>query len=82
MSPGIPQAFETLKPFIRSTHVHDNDQQRDEHLWPGSGTIDWKETLALLRSAPHVPPLLLEIEGVEGENVSEKMAETFSRLEG
>jgi sugar phosphate isomerase/epimerase len=82
MSPGIPQAFETLKPFIRTTHVHDNDQQRDAHLWPGSGTIDWKETLALLRSAPHVPPLLLEIEGVEGENVSEKMAETFSRLEG
>jgi sugar phosphate isomerase/epimerase len=82
MSPGIPQAFETLKPFIRTTHVHDNDQQRDEHLWPGSGTIDWKETLALLRSAPQVPPLLLEIEGVEGENVSEKMAQAFSELEG
>jgi sugar phosphate isomerase/epimerase len=82
MSPGIPQAFETLKPFIRTTHVHDNDQQRDAHLWPGQGTIDWKETLALLRSAPQVPPLLLEIEGVEGENVSEKMAQAFSELEG
>jgi len=82
MGPGIPQAFDTLKPLIRTTHVHDNDQQRDEHLWPGSGTIDWKETLALLRSAPQVPPLLLEIEGVEGENVSEKMAQAFSELEG
>jgi sugar phosphate isomerase/epimerase len=82
MGPGIPQAFETLKPFIRTTHVHDNDQQRDAHLWPGQGTIDWKETLALLRSAPQVPPLLLEIEGVEGENVSEKMAQAFSELEG
>ena len=82
MSPGIPQAFETLKPFIRTTHVHDNDQQRDAHLWPGSGTIDWKETLALLRSAPQVPPLLLEIEGVEGENVSEKMAQAYRDLEG
>jgi hypothetical protein len=28
-----------------------------------------------------VPPLVLEIEGVEGENVSEKMAETYSELE-
>ena len=82
LSPGIPQAFEILKPLIRTTHVHDNDQQRDEHLWPGQGTIDWKETLALLRSVPQVPPLLLEIEGVEGENVSEKMAQAFSELEG
>ncbi|HEY4931166.1 MAG TPA: sugar phosphate isomerase/epimerase family protein [Terriglobales bacterium] len=81
MGPGIPQAFETLKQFIRTTHVHDNDQQRDEHLWPGSGTIDWKETLALLRTAPQVSALLLEIEGVEGENVAEKMAETYTKLE-
>ena len=67
MAPGIPQAFETLKDLIRSTHVHDNNSERDAHLWPGQGTIDWKETMALLRTAPHVPPLLLEIEGVEGE---------------
>ena len=32
-------------------------------------------------SAPHVPPLLLEIEGVEGEKISEKMAEAFGKLE-
>jgi len=81
MGPGIPQAFETLKPYIRTTHVHDNDQQRDAHLWPGQGSIDWKETLELLRTAPQVPPLLLEIEGVEGENVSAKMAEAFGKLE-
>ncbi len=81
MGPGIPQAFETLKALIRTTHVHDNEQQRDAHLWPGSGTIDWKETLALLRTAPQVPALLLEIEGVEGENVAEKMAEAYSKLD-
>jgi sugar phosphate isomerase/epimerase len=81
MGPGIPQAFETLKQFIRTTHVHDNDQQRDEHLWPGGGTIDWKQTMELLRAAPQVPALVLEIEGVEGENVAEKMAETYTKLE-
>ena len=43
--------------------------------------IDWKETMALLRTAPQVPPLLLEIEGVEGEKVAEKMAEAYSKLE-
>ena len=82
MSPGIPQAFETLKELIRTTHVHDNNGERDEHLWPGSGTIDWKQTMELLRTAPQVPALVLEIEGVEGENVSAKMAEAYRKLEG
>ncbi len=82
LAPGVPQAFETLKEFIRTTHVHDNHGERDEHLWPGQGTIDWKETMALLRTAPHVPALLLEIEGVEDENISEKMAEAYRELEG
>lgn len=81
MAPGITHAFDTLKDLIRTTHVHDNDQQRDAHLWPGNGTIGWKETVGLLRTAPHVPALVLEIEGVEGENVPAKIAETFSRLE-
>jgi sugar phosphate isomerase/epimerase len=81
MGPGIPQAFETLKQLIRTTHVHDNDQQRDAHLWPGGGTIDWKQTMELLQGAPQVPALLLEIEGVEGENVAGKVAEAYSKLE-
>src|SRR5277367_1807508 len=61
----VPQAFDTLKNHIRSTHVHDNDGDRDSHLWPGGGSIDWKQAVELLRSAPHQPPLLLEIEGEE-----------------
>jgi sugar phosphate isomerase/epimerase len=81
MGTGISQAFKALKGLIRTTHVHDNNGERDEHLWPGQGTIDWKETLALLRSAPSVPPLLLEIEGVEGVRVAEKMAEAYGKLE-
>jgi sugar phosphate isomerase/epimerase len=81
MAPGITHAFETLKDLIRTTHVHDNDQQRDAHLWPGKGTIDWKQTMELLRNAPHVPALVLEIEGVEGESVSEKMTESYTKLE-
>ena len=82
MAPGISQAFETLKDSIHTTHVHDNHGERDEHLWPGGGTIDWKETMTLLRTAPNVPALVLEIEGVEGENVAEKMAEGYQKLEG
>jgi sugar phosphate isomerase/epimerase len=78
---SVPQAFDVLKHCIRSTHVHDNGKDRDSHMWPGAGTIDWKETMSLLRTAPHMPPVLLEIEGVEGEKVAEKMEEAFRRIE-
>ena len=81
LAPGVKPAFEVLKDHIRSTHVHDNNKDRDSHLWPGEGSIDWKEFIALLRSAPHVPPLLLEIEQVQGEKISARMAETFGKLE-
>ena len=36
---------------------------------------------SLLRSAPHTPPLLLEIEGDEKVNPVEKMGEAFEKLE-
>jgi len=81
LSPGVKDAFEVLKGRIRSTHAHDNNKDRDSHLWPGKGNIDWKETMGLLRTAPQVPPLLLEIELVEGQRISEKMAQAFGKLE-
>jgi len=37
--------------------------------------------MELLRSAPHTPPLLLEIEADEKVNPTEKMQEVFDKLE-
>ena len=45
MMEGIPEAFAILKNHICSTHVHDNNKDKDSHLWPGSGSIDWKQTM-------------------------------------
>ncbi len=77
----VARDFETLEPFIRSTHVHDNARDRDSHLWPGQGSIDWTEAMELLRGARHVPPLLFEIEGEPGADVAGKAEEAFKRLE-
>jgi sugar phosphate isomerase/epimerase len=55
---------------------------KDSHLWPGQGTIDWKEAMELLRSAPQTPPLMLELAEDEKSNPLEKLAETFEKLEG
>jgi sugar phosphate isomerase/epimerase len=80
MAGDIAAAFEILKEYIRSTHVHDNAKDRDSHLWPGKGTINWKEAMELLRSAPHKPPLLLEIEDDKAP-MSDRMSEAFEKLE-
>jgi sugar phosphate isomerase/epimerase len=82
MAGGVETAFATLRSHICSTHVHDNDGAKDAHLWPGQGTIDWKEVMELMRSAPQVPPLLLEIAENEKVNSLEKIGETFEKLEG
>jgi sugar phosphate isomerase/epimerase len=81
MMGDVANAFETLKRHVHSTHIHDNAKDRDSHLWPGDGTIDWKQTLELLNDAPHKPPLLLEIEDNEKINSVEKMGETFKKFD-
>jgi sugar phosphate isomerase/epimerase len=78
----VEKDFDLMKERIRSTHIHDNDGQADSHKWPGEGTIDWPRAMDLLRSAPQVPPLLFEIEGIEGQDITSKIAETFRTLEG
>jgi sugar phosphate isomerase/epimerase len=77
----VTPAWETLKRLVRSTHIHDNHKDRDAHLWPGQGSIAWEEALSLLRSAPHRPALLLEIEGDEQKkDVAADMVETWKTL--
>jgi len=86
LEPGVEAAFEILKPLIRSVHVHDNHGMKDEHLWPGGGTIDFSRTMELLRTAPQVPALVLEIEGDPdgnpgyGKCVPDKMLDAWKLL--
>jgi sugar phosphate isomerase/epimerase len=81
MMGSIPEAFEILRSHILSTHVHDNKKDKDSHLWPGHGTIDWKEAMTLLCSAPQTPPLLLELETDDKINPLNHFEEAFEKLE-
>ncbi len=81
MMSSVSEAFEILRGHIRSTHVHDNKKDRDSHLWPGSGTVDWKEALELLRSSPHKPPVLLELESDEQKkDITADMTAAWKKL--
>jgi sugar phosphate isomerase/epimerase len=76
---GVDTAFELLKNRIAQFKLHDNQGQRDEHLWPGSGTIDWTNVARHLATLKPAVPAVLEIShdlGETPESVSKK-SQTF-----
>ncbi len=80
---GISAAIEELKPLIRSAHIHDNHGQKDEHLWPGDGTVPWPETMQELLAAPQLAATVLEINyqpEESPEHIASRAAETFKKL--
>jgi sugar phosphate isomerase/epimerase len=80
---GVVDAIATLGPRIVSLHVHDNHGFKDEHLWPGDGTIDWPSTAAALKALPAQPAAVLEIGynlGDEAAALPGRIAQSFARL--
>ncbi len=78
---GIPEAVSTLGPRIVSVHVHDNKALKDEHLWPGDGTIPWPATVEALKALATLPSAVLEIHhtlGNETAEVSERIEKAFA----
>lgn len=60
----VARSFETMRELVVTTHCHDNHGERDEHLFPYEGTIDWNAALKLLAGgSPHAPelPIVLEL---------------------
>jgi sugar phosphate isomerase/epimerase len=58
---GVNQAITTLNTRIASVHAHDNHGQKDEHLWPGDGTIDWPSAAKSLKQLTAPPAIVLEL---------------------
>jgi sugar phosphate isomerase/epimerase len=46
--------------LLRTTHVHDNDGQRDSHLLPGLGSIRWPEFSSALTEIDYDGVIMLE----------------------
>jgi sugar phosphate isomerase/epimerase len=58
---GIDAAFELLKPRIAELHLHDNHGVKDDHLWPGTCVIDWKNIARHIATLAANTPGILEI---------------------
>ena len=80
---GIAEAVSVLGQRIVSLHVHDNHGAKDEHLWPGDGTIDWKDTAQRLHALATPPAAVLEIGYTLGDapgTVPDRIRASFERL--
>lgn len=61
MQGDVVDAIESLSGVLAATHVHDNHGQRDEHLVPFEGTIDWAGALMALQKIGYDGTMMLEL---------------------
>ena len=47
---GVVAGLETIRDLVVTTHIHDNRGERDDHLLPYEGAIDWNAALPALPS--------------------------------
>jgi len=77
IAPGIAEAVNILGKRISEVHVHDNHGLKDQHLWPGDGTIDWPAALESLKALPAPAAAVLEI----GYDLADAPAATTARIQ-
>jgi sugar phosphate isomerase/epimerase len=81
----VGKAFEPLRELVVSAHIHDNHGEKDEHLPPYEGSIDWESAVKTLKSAPEENlPLTLELKeksGHETPSTAELLAAASESLD-
>ncbi len=74
----VEKGFAPLRELVVGAHIHDNHGEKDEHLPPYDGTIDWEKAIKILKTAPEANlPLLLELKektGPEAASAQEQLA--------
>ena len=74
----IEKSFAPLRDLISAVHLHDNHGEKDEHLPPYDGSIDWSAAIQTLQSAPQaVLPMVLELKektGPDAPTATEQLA--------
>jgi sugar phosphate isomerase/epimerase len=81
----IEKAFAPMRELVVSAHIHDNHGEKDEHLLPYDGAIDWESAVKTLKTAsePEIP-LTLELKertGPEARTVVEQLTAATESLD-
>lgn len=61
MEDGVEISFEPMHEHVVMVHAHDNHGEKDEHLLPHSGNVDWDAAMGVLSSAKQDLPIVLEV---------------------
>jgi len=80
---GVADAIATLGDLITTVHVHDNHSIKDEHLWPGDGTINWPATVKALKALSSQPAAVLEVHqsfGIDHHALPAKLEKAFALI--
>ena len=79
---GVGPGIDAVRERLVTAHIHDNHGEKDEHLLPYEGTIDWEAALAALANAPQPVALVLELkEQPGGKPTLDQIRATFDKLE-
>lgn len=81
----VEKGFAPLRDLVVSAHVHDNHGEKDEHLAPYEGSIDWEAAVKTLKSAQEPDlPFTLELKertGPEAKSITEQLAAASEALD-
>ena len=81
---GVTEAITTLGSNIATMHVHDNHGEKDEHLWPGDGNIDWPSAVKAIKTLATTPAAVLEIHynlGADAQTLPASIERSFALLD-
>ena len=84
---ALELAFASFAPVadrVAELHLHDNRGVRDEHLWPGEGSIDWAAVAQHVATLPAEMISVMEIAYELGEDaaaVTERVRAAWERVE-
>ena len=74
----IAKAFEPMRELVASVHLHDNHGEKDEHLPPYDGSIDWQNAISVLNSSPEKNlAIVLELKektGADSPDITQQLA--------
>jgi sugar phosphate isomerase/epimerase len=79
---GVMKSLEMMQSRVITTHLHDNHGEKDEHLLPGEGTIDWDAAVQALQKNTQELPVVLELkEKAAGVPSLDEIHAAFDKLE-
>lgn len=79
---ALEAGFEAVRERVVTAHIHDNHGEKDEHLLPYEGNIDWDAAFGATAGAPEPVALVLELKDqASGAPTLDQVRTVFDKIE-